>query len=104
MKRITIVGDIMCERPVLTAGKQEDGSYDFSPIFEKMKPMFDESDYVIGNMEFPVAGEDMTYGDSFLFSTLLTPMPRQSRKPASTWCPLSTTTRWTGVWKALSVR
>lgn len=65
MKRITIVGDIMCERPVLTAGKQEDGSYDFTPIFEQIKPMFDASDYVIGNMEFPVAGEDLTYGDSF---------------------------------------
>lgn len=65
MKRITIVGDIMCERPVLKAGKQKDGSYDFTPIFDKIKPMFSESDYVIGNMEFPVAGEDLTYGDSF---------------------------------------
>jgi len=65
MKRITIVGDIMCERPVLKAGKQKDGSYDFTPIFEPIKPMFAESDYVIGNMEFPVAGADLTYGDSF---------------------------------------
>ena len=65
MKRITIVGDIMCERPVLKAGKQKDGRYDFTPIFEKIKPMFAESDYVIGNLEFPVAGEDLTYGDSF---------------------------------------
>ena len=65
MKRITIVGDIMCERPVLKAGKQKDGSYDFTPIFDKIKPMFSESDYVIGNMEFPVAGGDLTYGDSF---------------------------------------
>lgn len=65
MKRITIVGDIMCERPVLMAGKQKDGRYDFTPIFKKIKPMFAESDYVIGNLEFPVAGEDLTYGDSF---------------------------------------
>lgn len=65
MKRITIVGDIMCERPILHAGKQADGSYDFRPIFEQVKPMFAKSDYVIGNMEFPVGGEDLTYGDSF---------------------------------------
>ena len=65
MKRITIVGDIMCERPILHAGKQADGSYDFSPIFAQVKPMFAKSDYVVGNMEFPVGGEDLTYGDSF---------------------------------------
>lgn len=65
MKRITIVGDIMCERPILHAGKQADGSYDFRPIFAQVKPMFTKSDYVIGNMEFPVGGEDLTYGDSF---------------------------------------
>ena len=33
--KITIVGDIMCEPPILAGGKQPDGSYDFAPMYEK---------------------------------------------------------------------
>ena len=44
MKRITIVGDIMCEHPVLKAGMQKDGSYNITQIFEKIKPIFAASD------------------------------------------------------------
>lgn len=56
--RITIFGDIMCEPPVLNGAKKADGTYDFSPMFEKVAPMFAKSDYVIGNLEFPLAGEE----------------------------------------------
>ena len=56
--KITIVGDIMCEPPILEGAKQTDGSYDFAPMYEKMLPMFREADYVIGNMETTLAGEN----------------------------------------------
>jgi len=56
--RITIFGDIMCEPPVLDSARKADGTYDFHPMFEKVAPMFAKSDYVIGNLEFPVAGEE----------------------------------------------
>lgn len=56
--KITFLGDIMCEPCVLKAGKQADGSYDFSFLFEKVKPMLAEADFVISNLEFPMAGED----------------------------------------------
>lgn len=56
--RITVLGDIMCEPSVLKAAKQPDGSYDFSGVFAQVKPMLAESDYVISNLEFPMAGED----------------------------------------------
>lgn len=65
MKKITFIGDIMCEKAVLDAAKQPDGNYRFDDLFEKTKEMFDRADYVVGNMEFPVAGEQATYGDSF---------------------------------------
>ena len=63
--KITVIGDIMCEPPVLHASRKSDGSYNFDGVFEKMRPMFDEADYVIGNLEFPIAGEDLGYTDSF---------------------------------------
>ena len=56
--KITFLGDIMCEPCVLEAGKQADGCYDFSFLFTRVKPMLAESDYVISNLEFPMAGEE----------------------------------------------
>ena len=56
--RITIFGDIMCEPPALNGAKKADGTYDFRPMFEKVAPLFHKADYVIGNLEFPVAGEE----------------------------------------------
>ena len=63
--KITVIGDIMCEPPVLAASRKADGSYNFDGVFAKMQPLFDEADYVIGNLEFPLAGEDLGYTDSF---------------------------------------
>ena len=63
--KITVIGDIMCEPPVLKASMGGNGSYNFDGVFEKIAPMFSEADYVIGNLEFPLAGEDMKYTDSF---------------------------------------
>lgn len=63
--KITILGDIMCEPPILKASKRTDGSYDFSGLFAKVKPMLDEADYVIANIEFPMAGEAAVYTDCF---------------------------------------
>lgn len=55
--KITILGDIMCEPLMLKAAKQQDGSYDFSDVFKHVKSFFRESDFVIGNLETPIAGE-----------------------------------------------
>lgn len=42
--RITFVGDIMCERPLLKAYFMNK-EYDFRPIFEATKKLFNESDF-----------------------------------------------------------
>ena len=60
--KITIVGDIMCEPPILAGGKQPDGSYDFATMYEKTAPLFREADYVIGNLE---TGEELEYTKTF---------------------------------------
>ena len=63
--KITIVGDIMCEPPILEGGKRPDGSYDFAPVYEKTVPLFREADYVIGNLETTLAGEELEYTQTF---------------------------------------
>ncbi len=65
MTKLTFLGDIMCEPTVLKFAKQKDGSYNFDEIFSKIKPLLDESDFVVGNMEFPLAGEEVEYTKSF---------------------------------------
>ena len=61
MVKISILGDIMCEPLMLGAARQKGGSYDFSPVFSRVKTLLGESDYVIGNLETPLAGEEAGY-------------------------------------------
>ena len=59
--KITFIGDIMIEPPVLHGAKQPDGSYNFDAVFEKSQGLFDEADLLIGNLETPLAGEEALY-------------------------------------------
>ena len=61
MKRITFLGDIMIEPPVLKAAKRSGGRYDFTDVFRYVRPILEESDYVIGNFETPLAGKEAKY-------------------------------------------
>lgn len=67
-ERITFVGDIMCEPRMLRAAKRENG-YDFSGVFEQVRPVFEASDHVVGNLETPLAGASAGYtGGLFSFN------------------------------------
>lgn len=66
MKKITFLGDIMIEPPVLKAAKRPGGKYDFNDVFKFVKPILDKSDYVIGNLETPLAGEEAKYTQTHL--------------------------------------
>ncbi|MBP5295219.1 MAG: CapA family protein [Lachnospiraceae bacterium] len=57
--KITVLGDIMCEPPFLQAAMAR--KEDFYTALEPLKGLLSEADYVIGNMETPVAGEEMGY-------------------------------------------
>ena len=43
--KITVIGDIMCEPPVLKASRSKNGEYNFDGVFSKVAPMFSEADY-----------------------------------------------------------
>lgn len=64
--KITFLGDIMIEPPVLKAAKQPDGSYNFDGVFKYVTPMLEKSDFVVGNLETPLAGEEAGYTDTHL--------------------------------------
>ena len=61
--KLTILGDIMAEIPVLRAAKCRCGKYDFKGVFDPSRKLLAESDYIIGNLETPLAGEEAKYSD-----------------------------------------
>ena len=60
MDKITVLGDIMVEPPFMEQVAQQ-GAYDFKPSFAPLKALLKDSDYVIGNLETPLAGEEAGY-------------------------------------------
>ena len=64
--KLTILGDIMAEKPVLDAAKCRCGKYKFGGVFEPSKKLLAESDYIIGNLETPLAGEDAKYSQNHI--------------------------------------
>lgn len=53
--KITFIGDLMCQLPQIQASRREVG-YDFGAVFNKVSFLFQHSNYVIGNLETPIAG------------------------------------------------
>lgn len=48
----------------------KNGAYDFTPIFTDVKPIFDNSDYVVTNLETPLAGKLLRYSErNYSFNT-----------------------------------
>lgn len=69
MKKITFIGDIMCEEPLLKASRKGK-CYDFSNVFEGCKEFFSQSDFVVGNLETVFAGKEAGYTkEMFSFNT-----------------------------------
>ena len=60
MKKVTVIGDIMVEPPFMEQVGKSSG-YDFTPSLMPLKSILEESDYVIGNLETPLAGEEAGY-------------------------------------------
>jgi len=60
MKKISVIGDIMVEPPFMEQIGRA-GGYHFTPSFLPLKEVLKDSDYVIGNLETPLAGEEAGY-------------------------------------------
>ena len=67
--KITFTGDIMCSPGVAEACKTN-GSYDFSKLLEHVREELNNTDYLVGNLETPIAGEELLYThDRYCFNT-----------------------------------
>lgn len=58
--KLTFVGDIMCDYDQLKNLKTEN-SHNFNGVFKAVESHLNESDYVVGNLETPVAGSGAKY-------------------------------------------
>lgn len=68
MLKISFLGDILCQMPFLKAAQQRGN--DFYTTFSPIAPILKESDYVVANLETPVAGENAGYSkELYSFNT-----------------------------------
>lgn len=59
--KITFTGDILIYESQDKSCLDKDGKRDYRPIFEQVKPLFDDADYVVGSFETTTAGEKAGY-------------------------------------------
>lgn len=66
---MTFVGDLMCHSPQFNNARQSDGTYDFNPSWNAIKPWLSASDYTIGNLETTCAGSGRGFSGYPAFNT-----------------------------------
>ncbi len=59
--KVSVVGDIMVHLNQLKAAKQSDGSYDFTQVFQDIKPYLEEADIAMGNLETTISTDEIGY-------------------------------------------
>ncbi|MCQ2388680.1 MAG: CapA family protein [Kiritimatiellae bacterium] len=61
--KVTFVGDMLCGRPFQEACRTGADTFDFSAAFAGVKPLFAASDFVVANLETPIAPDnrDLTH-------------------------------------------
>ena len=57
--KIVMIGDILLHEPVMAAFLQEDGSYDFSALFDDTRALSQNSDLAILNQETILGGSEL---------------------------------------------
>ena len=68
--KISFVGDIMSKIQQNEAARDEKGQYHYEKTFQNVQKQLKESDFLIGNLETPIAGENLQYSNKpFSFNT-----------------------------------
>ena len=61
--KLTFVGDVMCEADQIIEHKIGEDEFDFNGVFSDCAEYFSNSDYVVANLETPIAGKECGYSD-----------------------------------------
>lgn len=68
--KITFLGDLMCEGPMLSAYKLSSNKYNFDSIFAPTKDFLQRSDYVFANLETPISVDNTNLtNEQYRFNT-----------------------------------
>lgn len=62
--KLTFTGDILCYAIQNKISKIGEDSYDYDGVFSRIIGLLDQSDYVCGSLETPLAGRDLGYTES----------------------------------------
>lgn len=67
---LSSVGDLLIHAPVFKSVCGQDGTYDFTPIFQYVKPYLEKADYCVANLEVSLGGTEngMEYSGYPLFN------------------------------------
>ncbi len=65
----SFVGDIMCHSTQFKYAKTGKDSFDFKPVFREIKPYFENSDIVVGNLETVIEVEGVRFAGYPVFNT-----------------------------------
>ncbi|HMX41901.1 MAG TPA: CapA family protein, partial [Saprospiraceae bacterium] len=55
--RLLFAGDIMGHTPQIQSAAAGGGKYDYSPCFRHIKPLIEQADLAIGNLELTLPGK-----------------------------------------------
>jgi len=67
--RISAVGDVMAHtNQLIGARNNPEGTYDFNPVFDDIKPFIEEADLALANLETTLAGSAREYSGYPLFN------------------------------------
>lgn len=55
---LSSVGDLLIHAPVFNSVRKQDGTYDFNPIFQYVKPYLERADFCVANLEVSLGGTD----------------------------------------------
>lgn len=66
---ITTVGDLMCHSSQYQYAKNEDGSYDFLPVYDLVKDYLSEADFTVANLETVLASTTKSFSGYPQFNT-----------------------------------
>lgn len=67
--QIVALGDNLLHMPVINSGKQADGSYEYSHLFEKLQPMIKDADVAVIGQETVFGGVDLGYSGYPMFNS-----------------------------------
>ena len=69
--RFSAVGDLMCHGTQLLYAETSQDSFDFRPVYRKVKSIFDSSDFVMGNLETVIETPGLKYAGYPIFNSPL---------------------------------